>query len=92
MLQGGAQTHLGCMKSVTKEEAMKEDSWSYRPDHDQYFIAVQGTNDHYPDILSGIAPEETAKFHGERCQARAQARRTRVLTPTEQDILFDTGL
>lgn len=46
-LQGGEQTHLGCMKSVTEAEAKAQDAWSYRIDLDQYFITVQGNNDHY---------------------------------------------
>ena len=72
MLEGGKQTHLGCMKSVTEAEAMKEDAWTYRPDLDQYFLAVRGTNDHYNDLTSGVSAEETAEFHGERCTARSE--------------------
>lgn len=50
-LQGGNQTHLGCMKSVTEEEAKAHEAWSYRIDLDQYFITVEGNNDH-PSIPS----------------------------------------
>lgn len=73
ILSGGSEKHLGCMKSVTEEQAMKSDAWSYRPDLDQYFIAVKGNNDHYSAIVSGVDPEETARFHAERCQARSEA-------------------
>lgn len=73
MLQGGKQVHLGCMKSVTEEQAMREESWSYRPDLNQYFITVKGNNNHYPDITEGVSAEEIAAFHGERCRARTEA-------------------
>jgi len=64
---------LGCMKSVTKEEAYKQDAWTYRADLDQYFIAVAGNNDHYPSLTSEVDPAEVSRFHGERIAARTAA-------------------
>jgi len=41
----GVRQGLGSLKSVTKEEAMKHDSWTYRPDMNTYWITVKGNPD-----------------------------------------------
>lgn len=72
-LSGGAETHLGCMKSVRDWDLSPNQDYSYRPDIDTFFIVVNGNNDHYPCITSGVSPEETRRFHAERCEARRVA-------------------
>lgn len=36
---------IGSLKSVSKDEAMKHDAWTYRPDLNIYWVAVQGNPD-----------------------------------------------
>lgn len=36
---------VGSLKSVGKDEAMKHDAWTYRPDLNTYWIAVDGNPD-----------------------------------------------
>ena len=62
--------YLGCMKSVSEADALKQGNWSYRPDLGQYFITVKKNNDSYPEISSGVSAEEVSRIHGERCEAR----------------------
>ena len=44
-LQDGHREALGSLKDVSKDEAMKHDGWSYRPDLGTYWITVKGNPD-----------------------------------------------
>lgn len=39
---------IGSLKSVSEEEAMQHAAWTYRPDLNIYWIAVEGNPDHTP--------------------------------------------
>ena len=41
----GTRESIGSLKDVTKEEAMKHEAWTYRPDLNKYWVAVQGNPD-----------------------------------------------
>jgi hypothetical protein len=44
-LDTGAITQVGCMHSVTYEEAMKSKGYTYRPDTNAYWVAKRGNPD-----------------------------------------------
>jgi len=47
--QDGSTQYLGCLKSVSAEEACKHTGWTYRPDMDTYWVVVEGNPDHIPN-------------------------------------------
>ena len=49
-LATGKKEFIGSLKCVDKDTALKQDAWTYRPDVDQYWIAVQGN----PDRVNGV--------------------------------------
>jgi hypothetical protein len=42
---GSNDMFLGILKAVDKDEAMANDGWTYRPDHNQYYV-VESINEH----------------------------------------------
>lgn len=58
LYQDGAEQSLGSLKSVSKEEALKHDAWTYRPDLDVYWIAVQGNPDTVPPQEGWLSQEK----------------------------------
>lgn len=45
LFSNGSRLSIGSLKCVTKEEAMKQEAWTYRPDINQYWVAVDGNPD-----------------------------------------------
>lgn len=41
----GSTEFVGSLQDVSKEEAMKHDGWTYRPDLNTYWVVVQGNPD-----------------------------------------------
>lgn len=41
----GSRMNVGSLRDVTKEEALTQEAWTYRPDTNQYWITVEGNPD-----------------------------------------------
>jgi hypothetical protein len=41
----GSRKNVGSLRDVTKEEALAQEAWTYRPDTQQYWITVEGNPD-----------------------------------------------
>lgn len=54
----GRTESIGSLKSVDWEEAQKHDSWTYRPDMDVFWVAVDGNPDTVHDPLSDHLKEQ----------------------------------
>lgn len=50
----GRTEGIGSLKSVNAEEALKHEAWTYRPDMDVYWIAVDGNPDTLPVTTSQV--------------------------------------
>ncbi len=60
-LEDGRREGIGCIKAVTQEEAMQHEAWTYRPDLNTFFIAVQDSNDTRPPH-DGWGTENTVRI------------------------------
>lgn len=46
--KGGNVLGIGCLKNVPMHEALESDGWTYRPDTNEWYIAVRGNPDTIP--------------------------------------------
>ncbi len=45
MFADGTRQSIGSLQDVTKEQAMASEAWTYRPDLNKYWVAVEGNPD-----------------------------------------------
>lgn len=56
----GTREGVGSLKSVDREEALRHDAWTYRPDIDTYWITVKGNPDTVPPQEGWLSAEKKA--------------------------------
>ena len=54
---------LGSLKSVSREEAMKHASWTYRTDRGMYWISVKGNPDTVPPANGWLSDAQVKALH-----------------------------